>query len=205
MLEAHTFLIDPSMLLSMRRVEAMQQLELFEGAVISRAFYEGLAERDVSGWLPFADRRERIPLRLDLMQLLEPCIKFSYSDEESVPEGISIVRDRLLASRVPASEALADEWVYLTTHSWVVAARRALLAALHRAGAATAEYGGRLAHELISAVIPDAHLPSRLTRHVVLKAGIKWIITASGSAALAAVPPGIAAPLLVPIVRAFDP
>jgi hypothetical protein len=72
-----------------------------------------------------------------LRDSLESVPRFSHRDVGDLPDEVREVRDALLSSDEPLKEALADEWVFLTTQSLAAireGARRTLVA-FRRAGA----------------------------------------------------------------------
>ena len=150
-----------------------------------------------------------------LRSLLEPVEKFSHRPA-NLPEEVESIREVLLRTETPEAEIFVDEWVYLMTHSWLVAKLKPFLTNVRAAGAdvfeftarSAREYRERLFQELVALVIPEARLPAVLTPRELRRVGIKWVIYGSSLAAGAAVagPIGaVAGGLTHPVIRAIDP
>lgn len=184
-------------------------------ALVSAAFREALFEQPDSFFIPFiaqdgpasiARARELLP------SVVEGVATFSHQEVVEMEAPEEAVRQAILETGSPFAEVIADEWTYLATQSWLVAKLATVLDALRDAGADVHEYvrryRHRLVHELIAAVVPEAHIPDQLTPGTIQRVGIKWVVL--GGAALAGHsvlgPLGPTAGLVTrPIVRAFDP
>jgi hypothetical protein len=190
-------------------------------AVVSAAFYEALLEGpdELLPRLLDPEQREFVAYARDVLpSRLETVEKFSHRSFADLRRRPEAVRRRLLEVGGLEGELLADEFVYLFTHSWLVAKTRRILDELKRAGVRVREYargpGETLVHEMVAAVIPQAKIPSELTPELIKRAAIKWVVVGGAAAGLtalgpigAAVPPIAAAlaPFFPPGVRAFDP
>lgn len=116
------------------------------------------------------------------------------------------VRQALLEEESPNREILADEWTFLSSHSWMAAKLHYALDKFRDAGAVVVTYGQRLRDEMIQAVVPSRNIPDALTPVFLAKVGVKWIVVGGPTAGSVFFPPAAFGSIAaVPIVRAFDP
>ena len=170
------FMVDPSLLLLDGGRLLLDDPALASNIVVSSTFVSALGEGQDDRIAPFLidgtfellapDRRDA------LLSILAETEQFSASSSE-LPDVITEIRDALLQLPSPSAEILADEWVYLTTHSWLTAKTRHLLDKLKEVHAHVDEYRGKLVHEMIAEVVPEAHIPETLTPRFLVKVGAK--------------------------------
>lgn len=208
-------MVDPSLLLTEPGVQWLETSEdARAAAVVSYGFAEAVRIGDDDVLLRFVDSDDAGSIseaRERLLYVLDGIDAFTHQQINRLPARSANVRRQLLRSE-DDGEILADEFVYLVTHSWLLAKTRHVLDALRRAGVRIREhtppYGDRLRRELIEQVIPAANIPAELTDEVQARAAIKWVIVGGTTLGLAGATGGwgaIGGLLLGPVVRAFDP
>lgn len=119
--EQTSAILDPSFLFTDEAQEWIGDPELRPFLVVSDALYQLLEDPEAAEPLlrPFGADSGRIQqVRATLAQL--EVRRFSYRDIEDLPDGTRAVLDRLLSSDDPLSEAMADEWVFVTTRSLAI-------------------------------------------------------------------------------------
>jgi hypothetical protein len=201
-------LLDPSFLLSRDAVDWLESDEaVVNEVVISGAFLSAVREgrtSDFSRFVALEDETEVRPRLERLASFFERSYTFSYRGVQLGPEETEVL-SVLLARGEPESEILADEWAFLFSNSWMAAKMRYAQDKFRDAGAVIVEYGRRLRGEMISAVVPEKHVPEVIKRSFALKVGAKWIVVAGAAAGgFYLLPVAIAGAAAVPVVRAFD-
>jgi hypothetical protein len=178
----HRYMVDPSILLSEAGISWFEDHEDARSeVVVSDAFLGALGEYRESLFFPslpdgersaFALRRQRL---LDLEQEWD-IARFSSVGVE-LPDGeANSVLKALLNSDEPDAQILADEWTFLQSQSWMIAAGRAALDAFRRHGALSIEFSGPFSRNLAKRVVPEEHIPARLRGRFLARVGAKWVV-----------------------------
>jgi hypothetical protein len=174
-------MMDPSTVLAEEGPNLIRQsLEMGVTVVISHWFGEWLdGNRDVDP-RPFVPPEDLDILNRQLDELRNSGLsaelrRFDHHDVDLSPEH-SLVLEALLANDLPPAVVWADEWAYLQSHSWLMSKLRHPLDAFRDAGAVVVEWGEHKGMEMIAEVIPADRIPPTLTREIIGRATVKWIV-----------------------------
>jgi hypothetical protein len=122
------------------------------------------------------------PADLDeIAQALEIGNLFSYSGAQPASESQSSVTDHLLDGSLLGG-IYADEWVFLTTQSWLGSRSKRAFRAFNRAGASSLEIGTELMRTLVARTLKLDSVPSQLDSDLVRRAGLKWLAVGGAAA-----------------------
>ncbi len=171
-------MVDPSFLFSEDGLAWLEDDEtVLTGITVPGTFMEWLrGERDLDESLFVApDDLETVGERRDRLFAVLRGVEEFRSEALTLDEA-EAVRLALLASGDPLAELYADEWSFLQSQSSMIAKLRHPLDAFRDAGAVIVEFGRRAGRHFVEEVIPAEHVPAVLTRGLMVKAAVKWII-----------------------------
>jgi hypothetical protein len=177
--ERRLLMVDPSLLLSGEGLAWLREEPLARrGVIVPATFRRWLVDEvdlDLTR-IVAPDDAEQLTERHDLLrELLGDFPDFSHR-ERRLQRGAEDVRRALLSGSDPNRELWADEWVFLQSHSVLVAKLRSALDAFRDAGGAILEVGRREGMELIRNVIRPEHIPPALTPQLIARATAKWVV-----------------------------
>lgn len=191
-------MLDPSLLLSPRTfaliVEAWQQKEL-AGTILPPSFGAAALRRELSirtfnyfgGYRrPSVDPKD-ISSFVEQSGLLEGSVQGQILPEEFGQRLGEVAKDDLVL------RILVDEWLFLTSQSWIASRIRKPFAAFLKAGVVAVEWGGKQIDQIVAKTlkIPPSEMPSALSPGQRVRAAAKWI-GVGGSSASALVNPMVA-------------
>ena len=209
-------LVDPSVLFTDRGMAWIADADVRQRVLISNAFrialdYDYLGQR-LAGFVDEADPdplEERIG---QLRGLLDGIATVSSEGVGLSTEDSAVLE--VLRTENWEGDILADEFTYMLTHSFMVAATRHTLNAFSRAGAVVIRVGQRFGSRWTRQVISPESLPRLIADGTAnRRAGIKFIvnaIVAGGAVAATPIPPlaialGIGTTLLPTAFQEIDP
>lgn len=179
-------MVDPSLLLSASAEEVVEQAGAVDvEIVIAETFAEvlrGEIDLDV-GELLAPEDLEDIDARFSYAQGLlaeHRLITFSAAHAEFGGDAARVL-DELLSTQKPSSRLDADQWAFLHTNSWLASKLQRPLCAFRDAGAIILEVGRKQGLAMIAEVIPADRIPPNLTRDLIARATVKWLIVGGAS------------------------
>ncbi len=212
-------MVDPSVLMSRRRLQPLQRTQL--EFVVPAAFYSRLASADYDagvlrawGGIHHANRSADGPglsdivryRREEVLEALANMPRFASTDADLTSQEDRAVRDALDDGSWLGS-VHADEWTFLQTNSTMLSRWRRPIDAFMKAGSAVIAYGRRARDEFVRQVVPDDHIPPSLTPGFFVVVSVKWLVVGGVDAggALLSGPVGAVVGLpTIPLIRAFD-
>jgi len=182
----HAYMLDPSVLLTEAGLSWLEEeAAAHSEVVISEAFVNGLRSRLDRIFFPFLadDQQENYALyRERALSVLEASEieRFTFQSAGLTDER-GAVQSAILASDDPDALVLADEWAFLQSRSWMLAATRAALVAFQRRGASILQFGGRWNRKVAAMVVSEEKIPPRFTASFVARVGVKYVIWGAGT------------------------
>lgn len=171
-------MLDPSTLLGDEGFAWLRDEPDLSRFVIPRHFIDQLndkveyTKRDESlfGRLPEGDDRQSLTTLVQKMTSFDSAEDVQFSE---LPDDVRVVANNL---RELGSTLAAEEWIYLSTHSWLGARTRQVFSVFERAGAASLRVGrGALERVVTRALKLPEDTPDVLTPKLLAKAGIRFV------------------------------